>query len=82
MGSVTCPSGDHAENAGECLTSNPQQFKLQILPTITFNPRIILTQLIFCILHCTIILTMTITVHPLFFIWFSLPKYFNFVAYI
>ena len=37
MGSVMCPSVDHAENAGECLPSNLQQFKPQILPIIALN---------------------------------------------
>ena len=34
MGRVMCPTGDREEN-GECLPSNLQQLKSQILPTIT-----------------------------------------------
>ena len=43
MGSVMCPSADHAENGGEGLPSNLQQFKAQILPIIALNSVIILT---------------------------------------
>ena len=43
MGSVMCPTADHAENSRERLPSNLQQFKSQMLPIITLNSVVSLT---------------------------------------